>query len=208
MAYKASSSGVRGGHLARRLRRWLESDKPKTVASLSAVFAEKTIGIVILVVMLFPALPLPTGGISHVLEVIAMLVALQLMVGWRGFWLPIALANREMHVPKHNSTIGRAIRTLAWLESHSRPRLSSLMQSRAGRQLIGLFIFLYSLVAFMAPPFSGLDTFPSIGVEIIALALVLDDAALFAAGVLAGAIGSAIVVGAGTLVLSGIRLLL
>ena len=35
-----------------------------------------------------PALPLPTGGATHVFEVIAMLVALQLIVGRRQIWLP------------------------------------------------------------------------------------------------------------------------
>jgi hypothetical protein len=35
-----------------------------------------------------PALPLPTGGATHVFEIIAVLLALELIVGREEIWLP------------------------------------------------------------------------------------------------------------------------
>ena len=52
--------------LSLELRKWLKEDKPKNLAGLIAVFGEKSIVIVILVLLFFPALPLPTGGITHI----------------------------------------------------------------------------------------------------------------------------------------------
>ncbi len=35
-----------------------------------------------------PALPIPTGGATHVFELVAMLIALQLIAGRKEIWLP------------------------------------------------------------------------------------------------------------------------
>ena len=47
----------------------------------------------VLLLALRPALP--TGGVTHVFELIAMLLALQLIVGRRHVWLPERWRQRE-----------------------------------------------------------------------------------------------------------------
>src|SRR6185312_3470604 len=64
-----------------RLERWLSDDGPKT-------FGGGSFAIVFVLLMAVPALPLPTGGVTHVFEVITMLLALELIVGRRRIWLP------------------------------------------------------------------------------------------------------------------------
>ena len=71
-----------------RLERWFLQDEPKTLGSLTEVFGEKAFAVVFIVLMAVPALPLPTGGVTHVLEVVTMLLALELIVGRRTIWLP------------------------------------------------------------------------------------------------------------------------
>jgi hypothetical protein len=46
----------------------------------------------------------------------------------------------------------------------------------------------------LAPPFSGLDTLPSLGVVIIALSLIVDDILIWMAGIIVGSAGLALVV--------------
>ena len=58
------------------LDKWLRGDGTKTIAGLSQVFAKKSFAICFLILMAIPALPLPTGGVTHVFEVINMLLAL------------------------------------------------------------------------------------------------------------------------------------
>ena len=191
-----------------KLEAWLKRPGPKTIAGLNRVFAEKSLGIIIFVLMFLPALPLPTGGISHVFEIVAMLLSLQLVVGRRTIWIPARWRYREIRGLQRKKTMSAMLRSVRWLERFSRPRLSALLHSRGGLMIIGILLFTYSLVAFLAPPFSGLDTFPSIGVVIIALSLVLGDAAILLIGIVAGAVGVAIVVGFSTALVTLLQRLL
>src|SRR5438105_3407329 len=79
-----------------RLESWLGSSGPKTLGNLTDVFAEKSFAIVVLVLMFFPALPLPTGGITHVFEIITMLLALEMIAGRKNIWLPKWAKQKEL----------------------------------------------------------------------------------------------------------------
>ena len=65
--------------LSDELERWLQSDRPKTIGGLVELFQEKSFAVLFVVLLAIPALPLPTGGVTHVFEVIAMLLALELV---------------------------------------------------------------------------------------------------------------------------------
>jgi hypothetical protein len=64
-----------------QIERWLASDGDKTLGGLIEVFQEKSFALIFILLLGVPALPLPTGGATHVFEIIAMLVALQLLAG-------------------------------------------------------------------------------------------------------------------------------
>lgn len=188
-----------------RLAKWFASKAPKTVEGLNEVFAEKSLGIIIFVLMFLPALPLPTGGVSHVFEVIAMLLSLQLVIGMRAIWLPKRWAQKPIPALAHPKVTSKMLRVVRWMERFSQPRFGRLLRSRLGLGLIGLLLFGFSLAAFLAPPFSGLDTFPSIGVVIMALGLIFEDALVLAAGIVAGTVGAGIVIGLGTEIIHVLR---
>ena len=57
------------------LESWLHTDEKKTLGSLGDVFAEKSFAVAIMLLMFLPALPIPTGGVTHVFEAIAALLA-------------------------------------------------------------------------------------------------------------------------------------
>jgi hypothetical protein len=50
-------------------------------------------------------------------------------------------------------------------------------------------VLVFSLGAFLAPPFTGLDTLPALGVVIISLGVLLEDVRLGIAGTVIGALG-------------------
>ena len=60
-------------------------------------------------------------------------------------------------------------------------------------------MFGLALSAFLAPPFCGLDTLPSLGVEVIGLGVLLRDLLLALLGALLGAIGVATILAIGNL---------
>jgi hypothetical protein len=58
--------------------------------------------------------------------------------------------------------------------------------------------------AFLAPPFSGLDTLPSLGVVVLSVGVLLEDFYVAIAGLVVGAVGIALEVALGAAAIRGI----
>jgi hypothetical protein len=183
------------------LEHWLEGEGGNTVGDLVDVFEEKAFALVFVVLLAVSALPLPTGGATHVFEVIAMLAALQLIAGRKKIWLPQRLRKRELG----GSALKRLIRIIRWLERFSRPRLRFLFDHRLSHVVFGVLVLAGSLAAFLAPPFSGLDTLPSLGVVLVSLGFLLEDVAFVVVGVVIGITGVFLEIVLGKAVVHGIR---
>ena len=52
----------------RQLERWLAADGDKTLGGLIDAFGKGSFAMIFVVLMAVPALPLPTGGVTHVFE--------------------------------------------------------------------------------------------------------------------------------------------
>jgi hypothetical protein len=153
------------------------------------VFEEKSFALIFILLLGVPALPLPTGGATHVFEIIAVLVALQLVVGREKIWLPERWRKVDVGAGgKRTRFIKGLMKAIRWVERFSRPRLQFLFDHRASNSIFGLLVIAGSAAAFLAPPFTGLDTLPAIGVVLLSLGVVLED---FAVVVLALVVGSA-----------------
>jgi hypothetical protein len=175
--------------VSNELEQWLGGDQPKTLGGLIDVFGERSFAIVFVLLMAVPALPLPTGGVTHVFEIVTMLLALELIVGRRKVWLPQRFRRLELSGENRAKFIETLLRRIRGLERLSRPRGRWLFGHRLSGSLFGVIVLGLTLAAFLAPPFSGLDTLPSIGVVVLALGYLLTDVALTAAGAVIGALG-------------------
>ncbi len=188
-----------------QLEAWLKGKQRKTLASLDAVFQDKSFAIMFLVLMVFPALPLPTGGITHIFEIIVMLLCLEMIAGRKTPWLP----KKWKHMPLGKALTGKVIPTMLrwirWFEKRSSTRGRTLFTLPLVPRLLGLIIFALTLAAFLAPPFSGLDTLPALGVVIISLAIILDDFLMLIAGTLIGAAGVALTIILGAAIVESSR---
>ena len=182
------------------LEQWLGSDQPKTLGNITELFGPRSFALAFVLLMALPALPLPTGGATHVLEVVTMLVALQLVVGRRCIWLPARWQRLQLASASRQKLLNALLRRIRWLERFSRPRATSLFDHRATTSAFGLLVFGLTLSAFLAPPFSGLDTLPSLGVVVIGLGVLNRDIVLALAGAVIGAVGVATVLALGNLV--------
>ncbi len=151
--------------------------------------------------MALPALPLPTGGATHVLEVVTMLLALQLIAGRRHIWLPVRWKRMELGGGARSKVITTLLRRIRWLERFSRPRGQWLFGHRLTGVVFGLVVLALTITAFLAPPFSGLDTLPSIGVVLLALGILMTDVVVAGTGAAVGALGIVVVIGLSSLVL-------
>lgn len=183
-----------------QLERWLKSKSPKTIAGLDSVFAEKSFALAFLILLAIPALPLPTGGVTHLFEAIAILLALELIIGRRTIWLPKRWQKTQIGAKTRNSVLPFLMRRVRWFEKFSRPRMSRLINYPLFRSLIGIIVVVFSATAFFAPPFSGLDTLPALGVVILSLGLILEDMVVVVMGVIVGIAGMVLTIGLGTVI--------
>jgi hypothetical protein len=183
--------------LSDQLEGWLAGEGDRTLGGLVDVFEEKSFAVVFVLLLCVPALPLPTGGATHLFEVIAVLVALQLIAGRKQIWLPRRWRALDLVGPKRDRFLHALMRLIRRLERISRPRLTFLFDHRLSNAVYGVLVALGSTAAFLAPPFSGLDTLPALGVVVLSLGVLLEDALVVVAGLLVGASGVAIEIALG-----------
>jgi hypothetical protein len=186
------------------LERWLESEGEKTLGSLVELFEKKSFAIVFVLLLGVPALPLPTGGATHVFEIIAALAALQLIAGRDTIWLPQRWRGLELAGTRQQRFIGGLMKLIRRLERISRPRLRFLFEHRLTNIVFGLLVLGGTTGAFLAPPFTGLDTLPALGVVLISLGVLLEDILVVIAGVAVGLAGVILEIALGKAAVTGI----
>lgn len=189
---KPEGRGSQQGSTAKlsiQLEGWLSGEGDKSLGSLIDVFGDKSFALLLVLLLAVPALPLPTGGVTHVFEVIAALIALELIVGRHEVWLPRRWRSRQLAGARQQRFIAKLTGLIRWLERRSRPRLRVLFHRRFTDILFGVFVLAGTVGAFMSPPFSGLDTLPALGVVLVSLAVLLEDFAIVVAGTVVGITG-------------------
>src|SRR2546430_3318983 len=146
-----------------QLERWLRANGDKTLGGLIDVFEKKSFAIVFVLLLGVPALPLPTGGATHVFEVIAALLALELIAGRDQIWLPERWRKLELAGKKQQRFIPALLKRIRRLERFSRPRLRFLFDHRLSNIVFGLLVIGGGAGGFLPPPFPGPDTPPARG---------------------------------------------
>ncbi len=188
-----------------QLEGWLEGDGDKTLSSLVELFQEKSFAILFVVLLGVPALPVPTGGATHVFEIIAVLLAAQLIAGRDVIWLPQRWCKLELAGPNQQRFIAGLMRLIRRLERISRPRLRFLFDHRLSNIVFGMLVIAGCAGAFFAPPFTGLDTLPALGVVLLSLGVLLEDFAVVIAAIVVGVAGVVLEIALGKAAINGIE---
>jgi hypothetical protein len=142
-----------------------------------------------------------------------MLIALELIAGRDEIWLPRRWRRLDLAGPRQQRFLHTLTRMIRRLERVSRPRLRSLFDRRLSNIVFGTLVFGtlvvgLSLGAFLAPPFTGLDTLPAIGVVLLSVGVLLEDIAIVLLALIAGVAGVALEIVLGTVALHGLSSLL
>lgn len=186
---------------SKELEELLASKKQKTLGVLIDNFGEKSFAILLLILMALPALPIPTGGLTHIFEIISALIAIELIIGRKTVWLPQRWLKKPLPASLQTSALPRFIKIIRWVEKLSRPRFAELHVNSIFLRIVGLVVLVFTVFAFIAPPFSGLDTLPSLGVVLISLGIIFEDIVLSVIGLVIGAVGIGLVITLGTVAL-------
>jgi hypothetical protein len=194
--------------LSDQLESWLTADGEKTLGGLVDAFGNKSFPVLTVVLLAVPALPLPTGGVTHVFEIVAALLALELIAGRREVWLPRRWQQLQLAGARRERFIAGLLKLIRRMERISRPRGRALFHHRFTDVAFGMLVIAGSAGAFFAPPFSGLDTLPALGVVLISLGVLLEDLAVVAVGTVAGVVGVALEVVIGMAAIHGLSTIL
>jgi hypothetical protein len=200
----AAASSPDPPKISDQLEGWLTSDGDKTLGSLIELFEEKSFAILFVLLLGVPALPLPTGGATHVFEIIAVLLALQLIAGRDEIWLPQRWRGLDLAGPRRQKFIRGLMKMIRRLERFSKPRFRFLFEHRLTNIVFGVLVIGGSAGAFFAPPFTGLDTLPALGVVLLSLGVLLEDVIVVALGLVIGAAGVLLEVILGSAAIKGI----
>src|SRR5438105_5182374 len=190
--------------VSEQLERWLRTDGDRTLGSLIDVFEEKSFAILFVLLLGVPALPLPTGGATHVFEIIAVLLALERIAGRDQIWVPQRWRKLELAGQRQQRFITALMKMIRRLERFSRPRLRFLFDHRLSNIVFGLLVIGGSAGAFFAPPFTGLDTLPSLGVVLLSLGVLLEDFIVVLVALAVGVAGVMLEVVLGTAAINGL----
>lgn len=180
------ASGGTPDQISDQLESWLGGDGEHTLGGLIEVFEEKSFALLFILLLGVSALPLPTGGATHVFDIIAVLVAAQLVAGRDRIWIPRRWRGLPLGGPKQQRFTNGLVKFIRFLERFSRPRLTFLFDHRVSNSVFGLIVIALTAGAFLAPPFSGLDTLPALGVVLVSLGVLLEDFLIVAIGLLVG----------------------
>jgi hypothetical protein len=187
-----------------QLHRWLDGDGDKTLDGLITLFGRGSFALLFVLLLGVSALPLPTGGATHVFEVIAVLLGLQLVAGRKEIWLPTRWRQKQLAGTRQQKFLNGLMKLIRWLERFSRPRLTFLFAHRLTDVVFGLLVIALTAAAFVAPPFSGLDTLPSLGVVMLSLGVLLEDVLVVALAIVIGVAGIALEIVLGSAAVHGV----
>jgi hypothetical protein len=115
-----------------------------------------------------------------------------LIAGRDQIWLPQRWRKLELAGDRQQRFITALMKGIRRLERLSQPRLRFLFDHRASNIVFGLLVVGGSVGAFVAPPFTGLDTLPALGVVLLSLGVLLEDFFVVVVALVVGAAGVAL----------------
>lgn len=186
---KQNLSSVLAGLLAR--------DQAGGALTLGEVFeriGDRGFGLLLIVLSLPSALPVPAPGYSTPFGIVIAVLALQMLAGRTSPWLPARAAGTKLHGKFIDGMLGFFSKFFSKVEFLIRPRLR-WVGSRAGRAFLGALVLIMACLMIMPIPLT--NTFPAFVIFLTGIGLTEEDGlfSLFAGllGVLATALYAVVV---------------
>lgn len=147
---------------------------------------EKGFGLVLMVLSLPSALPVPAPGYSTPFGIVIGLIALQMMLGRQVLWIPEKLKAVRIKPTLAKRMLGTAARFLRKIERFIRPR-QRWIRTRAGQAGLATVIFIMACLMILPIPLT--NTLPAMVIFLIGIGLSEEDGLLaiaaFGVGLLA-----------------------
>ncbi len=158
------------------------SSEDVSIGEVLDTIADRGFGLILLILALPAALPLPAPGYATPFGLMMALLALQMIRGRTTPWFPERVRRRRVSKGKLAWTVKNAGVPLRFVEWIIRPRLSGLAKNRAFLALVGLIVLLMSIS--MAMPIPLTNTAPSFVIFVLAAGILEEDGLVLLGGIL------------------------
>ena len=159
------------------LEELLQSDEARgpSIGEIVETVGEKGFGLVLMVLSLPSALPVPAPGYSTPFGIVIGLIALQMMLGRQTLWVPDKLKGVRIKPSLSKKMLGVAAKFPKKIERFIRPR-QRWIRSRAGQA--GLAIVVFIMACLMMLPIPLTNTVPAMVIFLIGIGLSEEDGLL------------------------------
>lgn len=163
--------------LGETLTRLLETDDERglSIREITSAVGEKGFGLLLIVLSLPSALPVPAPGYSTPFGIVIALIAVQMMSGRQAVWLPKKLGNIRIKPKIAQTMLGSASKFLKIIERYIRPR-QKWIRGRAGQAALAVVICIMACLMMLPIPLT--NTFPAMVIFMIGVGLAEEDGLL------------------------------
>lgn len=152
-----------------------EDQRGPSIGEITEAVGEKGFGLILMVLSLPSALPVPAPGYSTPFGIVIGLIALQMMLGRQTLWIPEKLKGVHIKPSLAKTMLGAAAKFLRKIERFIRPR-QRWIRSRAGQA--GLAMVILIMACLMILPIPLTNTFPAMVIFLIGVGLSEEDGLL------------------------------
>jgi hypothetical protein len=146
-----------------------------SIHEITVAVGEKGFGLVLMVLSLPSALPVPAPGYSTPFGIVIALIALQMMVGRESLWLPQKLAAIRIQPKLARTMLGSASKFLNTIERFIRPR-QKWIRGRLGQAALACVVLV--MACLMVLPIPLTNTAPAMVIFMIGVGLSEEDGLL------------------------------
>jgi len=164
-----------GHRLSQDLKALVDSDGELTLGRFFEALQDRGFGLVLMLLSLPSALPVPAPGYSTPFGIMLAGLAVQMMVGRHRPWLPKRAARLKVSRPLAEKMIQAALSFFKKVERLVRPRWS-WASGQTGHRLAGVVIFF--MACLMILPIPGTNTAPAGIIFLLGMALTEEDGLL------------------------------
>ncbi|MDA9589294.1 MAG: exopolysaccharide biosynthesis protein [Opitutae bacterium] len=143
-----------------------------TIGELTNAVGDKGFGVLLMLLALPSALPIPAPGYSIPFGVAMAIIAIQIFIGRQSIWLPKRIMAFRVHPRLANKMLKSGAAFLRRIETLIKPRLR-WMHSRAGHSALAIIICIMAIL--MMIPIPGTNTLPAMAIFIIGVSMSEED---------------------------------
>ena len=165
-------------------------DDDASIGDVLDAIADRGFGLILLILALPAALPLPAPGYATPFGLMMAILAVQMIRGRAIPWFPERVRQRRLSRAKLQWTFKNAGIPLRFVEWIIRPRLSGLARNRGFLALVGFVVLLMSLS--MALPIPLTNTAPSFVIFVLAAGILEEDGLVLMGGLLLAPVAAGI----------------